>query len=109
MSREIRINYEEVYAKAAELRQRITAELREMDAAYRQAQTSLRQMDSQTNAEFIESMRFNQEKAQITAETLTKLLSFIESSARQCEREERDISRMFERSRASIRRERGRA
>jgi len=99
MSREIRINYEEVYAKTAELRQRLTAELREMDMEYRQIQSDLRRLDGRTNAEFIEAMKMNQQKAQMTVETLTKLLTFIESSAREIERDEAMTSRIFSRSR----------
>ena len=99
MSREIRINYEEVYAKTAELRQRITTELREMDGTYRQCQSSLRRMDSRTNAEFIESMEINQQKSRVATETLTKLLSFIETASRQVERDEATLARGFSRSR----------
>jgi len=105
MAREIRIQYEEVYTKTAELRQRLQSELQEMDTAYRQAQTSLRHMDSRTNAEFMETMASNQIKSKVAAETISKLLSFIESSARQVERDEAMIQRVFTLSRAGARRE----
>ena len=104
MPGEIRINYEEVYSKTAELRQRIHTELQEMEATYRQANSSLRSMDSRTNAELIEAMEHNRVKACVTAETLTKLLSFIEASAKQVERDEAAISRKFELSRINARR-----
>jgi len=106
MSNEIRINYQEVYTKVTELRQRLTAELREMDATYRQAQMSLRRLDSRTNAEYIESIEANRIKAQVTAEALTKLLTFIEASTRQAERKEIEVTRAFNRSRAPIARRR---
>jgi len=95
MSQEIRINYQEVYAKVAELRQRMESELQEMEGTYRQASTTLNQLDSQTNAALIETVEQNRAKSQVTAETLTKLLSFIEASAQQVERDEAMISRAF--------------
>jgi len=104
MSRQILINYEEVYSKTAELRQRIQAELREAEAAYRQAGQALRHLDGRTNAVFMESMEANRVKSQVTCETLTKLLSFIEASARQVERDESMISRAFTSVRVRIRR-----
>jgi len=105
MSGEILIQYDEVYSKTAELRNRITSELRDMDTAYRQAQSSLRGMDGKTNAVLIEAMAENQRKARITADTLNKLLSFIETSARQVERDEQIIKRTFARTRVSATRE----
>ena len=104
MPQEIRINYEAVYTKTRELRQRIQSELREVTTTYRQAQTSLQRLDSRTNAEFTEAMVLNQQKCQVAVETLTKLLSFIETSTRQVEREERTISRAFMTSRVRTRR-----
>jgi len=99
MSQEIRINYEEVYSKTAELRQRIQSELQEMEGAYRQAGSTLHSMDSRTNAVIIESMEANRIKAQVTAETLTKLLSFIDTAAKQVERDESTIARSFNQTR----------
>jgi len=95
MSQEIRINYQEVYTKTAELRQRIQTKLQEMENTYRQVNTGLNQMDSYTNAVLIETMEQNRLKAQLTAETLNKLLSFIEASAQQVERDEAIIARTF--------------
>jgi len=107
MSREIRINYNEVYTKTAELRQRIQGELNEMETSYRQANASLSRMDSRTNAVLIEAMDANRIKAQVTCETLNKLLAFIDSSAKQIERDEQMITRAFTMSRVAIRREEG--
>jgi len=101
---EIKINYDAVYSKTAELRQRIQTDLREAEATYRHAQTDLRRMDSRTNAEFTEAMELNQQKSQVTIETLAKLLTFIETSTRQVEREEMVITRAFTPSRAHARR-----
>ena len=109
MSSEIRIDYEAVYSKTAELRQRIDAEIREMDVAYRHAQTSMRRMDGATNAAFMETMAINQEKAQVTVATLHELLAFIDASARQVERNEQLIARVLDSSGARVRRTGGRA
>ena len=101
MSTEIKINYEEVYSKTAELRHRLQSELREAEATYRQANQSLRRMDGKSNAEFMELMENNLIKTQNTCNTIIKLISFIESSAKQVERDEMLIARTFARSRVS--------
>ena len=106
MTQEIRINYEEVYSKTAECRQRIQSELREMETEYRHAQSALHRMDGSTNAAFMEAMVSNQEKARSAAETLSKLLSFIEASTRQIERDEMLMAQVFTRSK--VRANRGR-
>jgi len=95
MSGQILINYDEVYTKTRELRRRIETELREMDATYRRAQSALNRMDGKTNAALIETMVENRRKACTTAETLHKLLAFIDSSARQVERNEQMQKRAF--------------
>ena len=95
MSGQILIQYEAVYNKTAELRNRIDIEIREMDTAYRQAQSGLRGMDGRTNAVLMETMECNQQKARTTADTLQKLLTFIEHSARQVERNEQAIYSVF--------------
>ena len=108
MSDQILVQYDVVYSKTAELRQRLEAELQEMDNAYHQCRASLRRMDSRTNGVLMEAMEINQQKARVTAETLTKLLAFIDTSAKQVERDELVIKRAFEQSRIiNPRRERG--
>jgi len=104
MSGELKVNYEAVYSKTRELRQRLQSELREAQTTYRQAHTDLRRLDSSTNAELVEAMQINQQKANLTAETLTKLLAFIEASTRQVERDESHMTRSFSRSRIRQRR-----
>jgi len=95
MSNQIFINYDAVYAKARELRTRLNTELRDMNAEYRQIQSTLGRMDSKTNTEFAEVIIANQSKAQVTVETLQLLLTFIENSARETEQEERRIKQAF--------------
>jgi len=107
MPGEILINYNEVYSKTAEMRQRIQAELREVNATYRQTQSTLRTMDGKTNAAFMEALQENQQRIEVTADTLHKLLSFIENSAREVERNEQMHARVFNSSRVMVRRGRG--
>ena len=95
---EIRINYAEVYAKTAALQRIAQAELREANAAYRKATSDLRGMDGSTNAQIIAAVETIQHKAQATTNTLTKLLAFIDLSARQVERSEVSIARAFQAS-----------
>jgi len=99
MSHQILVNYDEVYSKVAELRNRIQTELMEMNATYRQAASTLNGMDGSTNAAMTEAMVSNQKKTQVTADTLIKLLSFIDASTRQIERGEQSIARTFESTR----------
>jgi len=66
-----------------------------MQAAYRQCQSDLHGMDGATNAALMDAMEENQVKAQITAETLHKLPTFIELSSRQVEQDELRIKGMF--------------
>ena len=95
MTGQILINYDEVYSKTAEMRQRLESELMEMDTRYRQVQSILRGLDGKTNAVFIEAMRDNQRKARVTAETLRELIMFMDSSARLVERQEEIHKRAF--------------
>jgi len=95
MTGQILINYDAVYSKVAELRQYLESELREVDAVYRQAQQAMHGMSGKTQAAFVETMAENQQKARTTAETLAKLMAFIESSARHVERNEQMHARVF--------------
>jgi len=104
MSTEIKINYEEVYSKTAELRQRLQSEIREMDAGYRQVRTTLSRMDGAANAVIIETMEANCTKARVTAETMLRLISIIDNAAREAEREDQGIARKIARTRVRTRR-----
>jgi len=95
MSDKFQINYTEVYSKTAELRSRIESELSNMDAAYNQIQAGLQGMDGEANASFMETMEENQIKAYVSAETLHKLLTFMELSARQVESNELKIKNKY--------------
>jgi len=96
VSGEILINYGEVYRKTAEMRRNIETELREMDTAYRHVGSMLnRVVDGKTNAVFAEAMEVNRQKSRVAAETLHKLLAFMERSAQQVERAEDMHTRVF--------------
>ena len=98
MPGEILINYEEVHSKLSELRNIIESEVRDMNNAYRQTTFAASRMDGKANAVFAETILANQRKSQVTADTVTKLLMFMDNSARQVEREEQAISRVFDSS-----------
>jgi len=100
MSGQILINYEAVYVKCRELRNRLMNEIRDMDGEYRQMQSSLQRMDSRTNAQLMDTIAANQGKAQVTADTLQRLLTTIENAARATEQEEMRIKQVFDMTRA---------
>jgi len=101
MSGKILINYEAVYTKCRELRNRLLHEIRDMDGEYRHIQSNLQRMDSRTNAELMTTIAANQGKAQVTADTLQRLLTTIENSARATEQEELRIKQAFDMMRPS--------
>lgn len=96
MSNQILVQYDMVYNKTAQLRSRIEAELLTMNTAYNQACSSLQEMDGGTNAALSEAIEENRRKAQVTADILRNLLSFIELSARQVEQDEKILKSMFD-------------
>ena len=93
---EIKINYNEVYAKAAQMHTRISSSLREMDAEYRQIQSRLNNgVDGAAAAAISLAIEANRRKSQEVAETLEKLISFMENSTRRVELEEKKIANIF--------------
>ena len=94
-SGKIMIRYQAVYSKVTELRRRIESELNEMDASYRQLQSSLENMDGSAHATILSTMEENRIKAQITSETLHRLVSFMELSARRVEQDELTLKGMY--------------
>ena len=91
----IQIRYKEVYSKVAELRSRATSKIGEMESGYAQIQSSLDSVDSATNASLMATMERNARKAHTVAQTLDKLLSFMNSSTQQVELEERSQQQSF--------------
>ncbi|MCL2574514.1 MAG: hypothetical protein FWE34_08195 [Defluviitaleaceae bacterium] len=100
MSDKFQINYNNVYTKTAGLRARIESELAEMENTYRQTQNELHGMDGKTNAALMDAMERNQIKAKTTAETLHRLLAFIELSSRHVEQDELKLKSMYSMARS---------
>jgi hypothetical protein len=91
MAGEIRINYDDVYGKTAELRNRITSEIGSMENECRQIQTMLDGVDGAANAAIKRAVETNREKALIAAMTLNKLCSFAAGSSMQVETVEQKV------------------
>ena len=90
------VRYAEVTSQTQELRNRLHMEFVQMNAAYKDALTSLVNMDGQANAEILGAMNENQNKARIASEILSKLLEFIEISSQQMELSEQNVIRFFQ-------------
>lgn len=95
MSDQIFIDYEAVYTSCREWRRRLQTEVRDVDAEYRQIQSSLQNMDGRANAQMIEDVGANQGNIQLTVETLLRLLDTMESTAQAVEQEELRVKQMF--------------
>ena len=67
-----------------------------MNAAYSNALASLVSMDGAANAEILNAMQVNREKARLATEILTKLLDFIDISSQQVEFSEQNVARFFQ-------------
>ena len=91
----IQIRYNEVYSRVAELRSRAKSKIGEMDSGYAQIQSSLDSVDSATNASLMAAMERNARKAHTVAQTLDKLLSFMNSSTQQVELEDQAHQQAF--------------
>ena len=94
--RTVQVNYEEVYARAQQMRGTISAELGNMEAEYRQVLSRLENnTDGAAAAALLATVSENRRKAQEVASTMNKLLSFMVNSTRQVEAEELKIANVF--------------
>ena len=92
--RTIHVKYDEVYAETAKFKGHLASSVvARADADYRQIQSNLSRMDGSENATLIEVMEANYMKTLVTADTVGKLLDFIETSTRQIEMNEQRIAR----------------
>ena len=91
----VHVKYAEVANKTQALRSRLQSEFEQMNGAYKDALHSLVAMDGAANAEILNAMKANQDKARLAAEVLTKLLEFIEISSQQMELSEQNVVRFF--------------
>lgn len=96
MSDQIKVNFEAVYGRIANLRARIEKEvLAESDEQYRRIGGLLQEVDGATNAAFIIASECNRQKTETTAVTLLKLLQFIENATREVQAGDIDLSRQI--------------
>jgi len=95
MSRRIQVNFNQVSTITAQHRSAINQAISNLDREYTQLLSSLRNLDSATNAAFTETTQQNRQKAVATAQILERLLSFIDESARQVQAKEQRIAAKF--------------
>jgi len=97
MDRQIKINAEEINTKSAQLRNRMQAQLHEMDDEYNRIQSTINQnTDGAASAALCNALEANRKKAYEVAETLEKLMSFMTNAAKQVETEDRKIANTFD-------------
>jgi hypothetical protein len=93
MDRTIYVNFPVVYATINELRARLDTDvIANSESQLAQTQQMLSQVDGETNAELSIAMNMNKEKTVLCAQTLRKMLDFLENAARAVEEEDRHLS-----------------
>jgi len=95
MSGRIQVNYGEVFGQVAQCRSTINQELSGLNQEYNQLTSSLRNLDSATNAAFMEATQQNRQKAAATCQLLERVLTFIDESTRQVQAREQAIAARF--------------
>jgi hypothetical protein len=95
MSGQIRVNYDEVYESISQIRSDITTKITEVNEQYNKLLSDAAHLDSASNAALITAIKRNVNKAEVTAELLDKLLSFINNSTKQVQFEEARIASRF--------------
>lgn len=93
MSGTIIVNYDEVYRLVQTWREFIQSDiLDESQNRYREIVDMLSRVDGATNAQLKAAMELNRQKTTTAAETIKKLLYFIEDSARELQNEENKMA-----------------
>ena len=83
---QIQINYEEVYRRTAQLRNRINYDLlSRIENEYRNLDSVIDELDGATAAALKKTMEENRQKSIAAAAVLDKLLSFMANSSQQVE------------------------
>jgi len=95
MSRRIQVNFNQVSTITAQHRAAINQAITNLDREYTQLLSSLRNLDSATNAAFVATTQQNRQKAVATAQILERILNFIDESARQVQAKEQSIAAKF--------------
>jgi len=92
MSNRININYGEVVAMVAELKERLGGELSTLESQYANVKQSIQDVDGATNGQLFGTLEANLEKARTSVEMLVKLLMFIKAASDQVEVQEMAIA-----------------
>ena len=95
MASQLTLDYDKVYEQTAAMKAQLDAALKDMDSKYRQLGPLIEQTDGAANAALKEAAAANQKKSRTSAETLKKLLSFIETSAKSTKEVDEAIERIF--------------
>jgi len=88
MSQEIRMDYNAVYKKTAELRKHLLSAINEMESEYRQIVSNLRGMDRRASEAIIKMIEASRRRTKVISEVIANLLSFMDAIARQAEKDE---------------------
>ena len=93
--RTIHIDYQAVNEQTAKLRRQQAEMVNEVRTHYRNIQNELRGVDGSANAQLIEAMEINCQKAIAASGILDRLLMFMSSASRQVESSEMLIAQAF--------------
>ena len=93
--RTIQINYDAVNVETTKLRRQQTDLVDQVNTQYRHIQNELRGVDGAANAQLIEAMEVNCQKAMAASRTLDRLLGFISDASKQVETCEQKIAHVF--------------
>jgi len=93
---QIKINYAEVHAKVAQMRNQMSMQLHQMEGEYKQIESCLlSRTDGAATTAICSVANINKQKAYEVAETFDKLLTAMTNAARQVEVEELKIANVF--------------
>jgi len=95
MATQLTLDYDKVSEQTAAMQAQLDAALKNMDDKYRHLDPLIEQTDGAANAALKETVAANQKKSRVSAETLKKLLSFIEGSAKSTKEVDEAIEHIF--------------
>jgi len=95
MNERITIEYDEVYAKCAQLRAVLSDQQADTKGKYGRMRAAMGQMDGQVNGLLDGAMRLNEQKGDILCTAAFNLLNFIEQSARHVQQDEHKIAASY--------------
>ena len=95
---QVLVNYDQIFGDITSMRREIQSEIIQMQTSYQQCQHALTAMDGGGNFAIREAMVANMEKARVTADTLEKLLIFINDATREAQELDRAMGRVLDMS-----------